>query len=127
MVDVSSSFAFGRYSTLALVLPTDFRRVNDGAKRLHGCNLALIRNHSDGPAHQACLLYLSKKAPFIIGRCVAPAHSSGLSVSLPATALTVCFTASLVLQARLKDWYAHSITNQSKIWEDLIVSLDIKA
>jgi hypothetical protein len=34
---------------------------------------------------------------------------------------------SLVFQARLRDWYAsHSITTQSKIWEDLIVSLGIK-
>ena len=35
---------------------------------------------------------------------------------------------SLVCQARLRDWYAsHSITNQSKVWKDLIVSLGIKA
>ena len=35
---------------------------------------------------------------------------------------------SLVFQASLKDWYgSHSITNQSKIWEDLILSLGIKA
>ena len=35
---------------------------------------------------------------------------------------------SLVFQARLRDWYAsHSITNQSKVWKDLIVSLGIKA
>lgn len=35
---------------------------------------------------------------------------------------------SIIFQARLKDWYgSHSITKQSKIWKDLILSLGIKA